>query len=222
VSADQRRLSSPVVSDTTDEPIQNDGLIHYDDGTVGCWWAGHDETYRHYHDTEWGRPVHDDVRLFEKLCLEGFQAGLSWITVLRKRDRYRTVFEGFEPERVARFSDADVERLLQDPGIIRHRGKILAAINNAQRCLELIERHGSLDAFIWSFEPSPADRPLVCDHASLTSFTTSGASQALSKELKRQGWKFVGPTTMYAFMQSMGVVNDHIVGCDQRLVCEQL
>jgi DNA-3-methyladenine glycosylase I len=197
-----------------------DGLIRYDDGTTGCWWAGHDEMYRHYHDTEWGRPVHDDERLFEKLCLEGFQAGLSWITVLRKRARYREVFDSFEASMVANYTEADVLRLLDDPGIIRHRGKIEAAINNAQRCVELVAAEGSLNEFIWSFRPAADERPALCDHASLTQFTFTPASTALSKALKKRGWKFVGPTTMYAFMQSMGVVNDHIVGCDVRDACE--
>jgi DNA-3-methyladenine glycosylase I len=197
------------------------GLLRYDDGAVGCWWAGTDPDYRRYHDTEWGREVRDDVRLFEKICLEGFQSGLSWLTILRKRDSFRAGFAGFDPSKVAGFGPADVERLLADVGIVRHRGKIEASINNAQRCCELIEREGSLSDFIWSFEPPSSERPTSFDHASLTSFTTSAASERLSKELKQRGWKFVGPTTMYAFMQSMGLVNDHIDGCDQRSACNR-
>ena len=153
--------------------------------------------YRSYHDTEWGFPVADDHRLFEKLCLEGFQAGLSWLTILRKRENFRSAFAGFDFDHVARFSKRDVERLLGDDGIIRHRGKIEATINNAQRALELVESEGSLAHYVWRFE-SEAD------------------GTALSKDLKRHGWRFVGPTTVYAFMQAMGLVNDHAEGCDMR------
>ena len=191
----------------------DDGLIRYGDGRVGCWWAGHDPLYRAYHDDEWGRPVVDDVRLFEKLCLEGFQAGLSWITVLRKRDRFREVFAGFDPVVVAGFGPADVDRLLADPGIIRHRGKIEATIGNARAHLELGE---SLSDFVWSYAPDARDRPDRIDAASLATMGSSPASVALSRELKRRGFRFVGPTTVYAFMQSMGLVNDHVEGCDAR------
>ena len=197
-----------------------DGLLRYEDGRVGCWWAGDDPLYRAYHDDEWGRRVTDDVRLFEKLCLEGFQAGLAWITILRKRERFREVFAGFDPEVVASFGPADVDRLLTDPGIIRHRGKIEATIGNARAYLELAGDGpgpgSSLSDLVWSFAPDPADRPERCDYASLTAFTTTPASAALSKELKRRGFRFVGPTTVYAFMQAMGLVNDHIEGCDAR------
>jgi DNA-3-methyladenine glycosylase I len=191
----------------------NDGLIAYDDGTQGCWWAGSDPDYRRYHDTEWGRPVVDDHRLFEKLCLEGFQAGLSWLTILRKRENFRSAFAGFDPAVVAGFGEAEVQALLGDAGIIRHRGKIEATINNAGRALDLIDEAGSLAAYVWRFEPPAEDRPATLDHATLSSLAHSPASHALSKDLKRRGWRFVGPTTVYAFMQAMGLVNDHLEGC---------
>jgi DNA-3-methyladenine glycosylase I len=193
-----------------------EGLIRYEDGRVGCWWAGDDPLYRAYHDGEWGRPVTDEVRLFEKVCLEGFQAGLSWITILRKRDRFREVFAGFDPEVVAGFGPADVDRLLGDPGIIRHRGKIEATIGNARAYLDLVESGRSLAELVWSHAPDPGDRPARFDFASLSAFTSTPESTALSKELKRQGFRFVGPTTVYAFMQAMGLVNDHLEGCDVR------
>ena len=193
-----------------------EGLIRYDDGRVGCWWAGDDPLYRAYHDDEWGRPVTDDQRLFEKLCVEGFQAGLAWITILRKRERFREVFAGFDPEIVAAFGPADVDRLLADPGIIRHRGKIEATIGNARAHLDLIGSGTSLSELVWSFAPEPADRPARFDYAALTAFTTTPESAALSKELKRRGFRFVGPTTVYAFMQAMGLVDDHLEGCDVR------
>ena len=182
-------------------------------GVARCGWCGTDPQYVHYHDTEWGRPQHDDVRLFEKICLEGFQAGLSWLTILRKRERFREVFHGFEPARVARMKDRDVERLLQDAGIVRHRGKIESTINNAKRCLELLEEAGSLHAHVLSFAPGealPAPKTMK-DVAPSTPHST-----ALSRDLRRRGWSFVGPTTMYAFMQAVGVVNDHLEGCDRR------
>src|SRR4051794_7212128 len=153
-----------------------------------CRWGHSPAIYRSYHDTEWGFPVHDDHRLFEKICLEGFQSGLSWLTILRKRENFRAAFAGFDYEQVARFDQADIDRLLGDEGIIRHRGKIEATINNAQRALEVVESEGSLDAYVWNFEPDAAK---------------------LAKDLKRRGWRFVGPTTVYAFMQAMGLVNDH-------------
>ncbi|MGZ4693203.1 MAG: DNA-3-methyladenine glycosylase I [Acidimicrobiales bacterium] len=193
-----------------------EGLIRYDDGRVGCWWAGDDPLYRAYHDHEWGRPVTDDVRLFEKLCLEGFQAGLSWITILRKRERFREVFAGFDPGIVAGFAPADVDRLLADPGIIRHRGKIEATIGNARAYLELADSDTTLRDLVWSFAPEPADRPERIDFASLSGLASTPASTALSKELKRRGFRFVGPTTVYAFMQAMGLVDDHLEGCDVR------
>lgn len=177
------------------------------DGKKRCKWSGAAPDFIAYHDTEWGFPVEDDVRLFEKLCLEGFQSGLSWRTILTKRENFRAAFHGFDIERVARFNSRSVERLLGDAGIVRHRGKIEAAINNARRALELIEEAGSLAAYAWSFEPKPGTEPAP------KSVSTSEGSVALSKDLKRRGWKFVGPTTMYAFMQAMGVINDHSIGC---------
>jgi DNA-3-methyladenine glycosylase I len=193
-----------------------DGLIAYDDGTIGCWWPGSDADYRRYHDAEWGRPVVDDHRLFEKLCLEGFQSGLSWLTILRKRENFRRAFAGFDPAVVAGYGEAEVRALLGDAGIIRHRGKIEATINNAGRALDVIEEAGSLAAYVWRFEPTAAERPETLDHATLTSLAHTPASHALSKDLKRRGWRFVGPTTVYAFMQAMGLVNDHIEGCAVR------
>jgi len=166
--------------------------------------------YLHYHDHEWGFPVRDDKRLFEKLCLEGFQSGLSWRTILAKRENFRAAFHGFDFARVARYDDGDVQRLLADAGIVRHRGKIEATINNAQRAVELVKKEGSLAAFIWRFEPAPANL------GAPQTVSTSAESMALSKELKRRGWRFVGPTTVYAFMQAMGLVNDHAEGCAVR------
>jgi len=177
-------------------------LVRGDDGVVRCAWADSAPEYRPYHDTEWGFPVADDRRLFEKLCLEGFQSGLSWLTILRKRDAFRRAFAGFDFERVARFGEADVERLLADASIIRHRGKIEATINNARRAVELVESEGSLAAYVWTFD---ADADGV----------------ALAKDLKRRGWRFVGPTTVYAFMQAMGLVNDHVEKCEIRPVVER-
>jgi DNA-3-methyladenine glycosylase I len=193
-----------------------EGLQVYDDGAQGCWWAGTDGDYRRYHDDEWGRPVTNDHRLFEKLCLEGFQSGLSWLTILRKRENFRRAFAGFDPAVVADYGEAEVQALLGDAGIIRHRGKIEATINNAGRALELIEEAGSLAAHVWRFEPSAADRPATLDHAALSALSHTPASHALSKDLKRRGWRFVGPTTVYAFMQAMGLVNDHLEGCAVR------
>ncbi|MEM7681335.1 MAG: DNA-3-methyladenine glycosylase I [Planctomycetota bacterium] len=178
-----------------------------------CWWCGDDPQYVAYHDHEWGRPVADDTRLFEKLCLEGFQSGLSWLTILRKRDNFRDAFAGFDIAEVARFTEADRERLLQDAGIVRHRGKIDATIHNAQRALELIDEMGSLARYVWGYEPTPGSRPEHLTRETLRSMSTSIESVAMSKDLKKRGWKFVGPTTVYAFMQAMGLVNDHIDGC---------
>ena len=186
------------------------GLRAHPDGRQRCWWCGDDPLYVAYHDSEWGRPVHDEVRLFEKICLEGFQAGLSWLTILRKREHFRRAFAGFDIARVAGFGPVDIERLVADAGIVRHRGKIASAVNNAQRYADLATEFGSLDTFVWSFAAStPAD-----DEATPSGIPTSTpASTRLSKELKQRGWTFVGPTTMYAFMQSVGVVNDHLKGC---------
>jgi DNA-3-methyladenine glycosylase I len=191
-----------------------DGIVVGEDGTPRCFWADSAPEYRAYHDTEWGFPVDDDVRLFEKLSLEGFQAGLSWLTILRKREAFRSAFAGFDPQRVAAFGERDVARLLQDAGIVRHRGKIEAVINNAGRALELIAAEGSLAHFVWGFEPPPRRGPL--DRERLAERALTDESVALAKELKRRGWRFVGPTTVYAFMQAMGVVNDHLDGCGAR------
>jgi len=193
-----------------------DGVAVGSDGRPRCWWPGDDDLYRRYHDEEWGRPVADDVRLFEKLCLEGFQSGLSWLTILRKRENFRRAFAGFDPEKIARFDDEDTDRLLSDPGIVRHRGKIEAVLTNARRCLDLIETEGSLARFVWRYEPDPATRPPRITKAAVCALSTTRESTALSKDLRRRGWAFVGPTTAYAFMQSMGLVNDHLEGCHVR------
>lgn len=181
-----------------------------------CAWCDGSDLYRHYHDHEWGFPVGNDTRLFEKICLEGFQAGLSWITILRKREAFRAAFHGFDIARVARMGEADVVRLLADPGIVRHRGKIEAAIHNAGCAQRLLESEDSLASYFWRFEPDAGARPQRITRAELAKLTQSAASEALSKDLKRRGWKFVGPTTMYAFLQAMGVVNDHEEGCHVR------
>ena len=184
-----------------------------------CWWPGEDELYVRYHDQEWGRPVVDDRRLFEKICLEGFQSGLSWITILRKRENFRTAFKNFEPAIVARFGARDVARLVKDAGIIRHRGKIESTINNAKCALELIDEKGSLAAYFWSWEPETTGRPKTFSRGTIVS--TTPESIALSKDLKARGWTFVGPTTCYAFMQAMGLVNDHVDDCDVRVEIER-
>lgn len=177
------------------------------DGKARCRWSGAAPEFLDYHDTEWGFPVADDRRLFEKLSLEGFQSGLSWRTILAKRDRFRTVFRDFDFDKIARFTERNVERLLEDKGIVRHRGKIEAVINNARQARELVAREGSLATFIWRYEPDPKQLPAP------QTVTTSPEATALSKDLKKLGWKFVGPTTVYAFMQAMGLVNDHVAGC---------
>jgi len=191
--------------------MADERLLTGADGVTRCWWCGTDPLYTAYHDDEWGHEVTSDVRLFEKLCLEGFQAGLAWITILRKREAFRAAFAGFDIEAVAGFDEADVARLLADAGIVRHRGKIESTINNAGRALELVGEFGSLHAFVQRYRPQHHQRP------TLTSafVATSPESVALSKDLKRRGWSFVGPTTMYAFMQAMGLVNDHVMGCER-------
>ena len=189
-------------------------LMTSDDGVTRCWWPGDRADYVAYHDHEWGRPVVDDHRLFEKFCLEGFQAGLSWLTILRKRDRFREVFAGFDPAVVARYGEADIERLLGDAGIIRHRGKIESVLNNAKRAVELAEAEGSLAAWFWRHEPPASQRPKKVTKGAIPAKTE--VSTALSKALKKQGWSFVGPTTCYAFMQAMGLVDDHLHGCFAR------
>ncbi|MCJ8315083.1 MAG: DNA-3-methyladenine glycosylase I [Saccharospirillaceae bacterium] len=177
------------------------------DGQLRCRWCDAAPEFLDYHDTEWGFPVDDDRRLFEKLCLESFQSGLSWRTILVKRENFRKAFYDFDFNKVAKFTQQDVERLLQDKGIVRHRGKIEAVINNAQRALEIIQQQGSLAKYIWSFQPDKSQQ------AQAQTVSTSAESIALAKALKKQGWKFVGPTTVYAFMQAMGLVNDHVEGC---------
>jgi DNA-3-methyladenine glycosylase I len=189
------------------------GLVAGADGTRRCWWCAGDALYERYHDEEWGFPVASDVRLFEKLCLEGFQAGLSWLTILRKREHFRRAFRGFDPAVVARFGARDVARLLRDEGIVRHRGKIEAAVNNAKRTLEVVRELGSLAALIWRFEPPPPERPRRMTRAALAALARTPSSIALSKALRSRGFAFVGPTTAYAFMQAMGLVNDHVAGC---------
>ena len=185
-------------------------LISGDDGKSRCWWCGHDLLYIQYHDTEWGNPVTDDIRLFEKICLEGFQAGLSWITILRKRENFRAAFDGFDFNIVKDYGEDKVQALLGDAGIIRHRGKIEATINNAARALEMVAEIGSLSEYFWSYQPpknaQPGSKEAIAAQTDI--------SKAMSKDLKKRGWRFVGPTTCYAFMQSMGMVNDHIQGCD--------
>lgn len=189
-------------------------------GEHRCWWPGDDAQYIEYHDTEWGRPVTDDTRLFEKLCLEGFQAGLSWLTILRKRENFRNAFMHFDMDIVARFGEKDINRLLQDAGIVRHRGKIEATINNAGRALDMIESGLSLHDHFWNFAVNaPFGRDGESSHPSGIS-SVSPAATALSKDLKKRGWKFVGPTTVYSFMQSMGFVNDHLDGCMSQSSCE--
>jgi DNA-3-methyladenine glycosylase I len=204
------------------EPRLGDGLVRDDEGVTRCWWSAGDSLYRRYHDTEWGSPVSDDRRLFEKICLEGFQAGLSWLTILRKRPNFRRAFAGFDVNRVARFGGRDVARLLQDEGIIRHRGKIESTINNAKRASELREEFGSLAAYFWRWEPEARSRPRRMTRGALTQLARVPESIALSKDLKRRGWTFVGPTTIYAFMEAMGLVNDHLDGCASRSHVEKL
>ena len=195
-----------------------DGLLQGADGVVRCWWAGTDEAYLRYHDEEWGVPIGDGRVLFELLCLEGFQAGLSWITILRKREAFRAAFAGFEPERVAAFGPEDVERLLADAGIVRNRAKIEAVIGNARAALELPP--GELARVIWQGEPPPHRRPAVVDAAAVRALASTEESVQVSRTLKRLGWRFVGPTTVYALLQSAGVVNDHLDGCARREACE--
>lgn len=185
------------------------------DGKSRCHWCGAAPEFLAYHDTEWGFPVSDDHRLFEKLCLEGFQSGLSWRTILAKRGNFRAAFHNFDFDRIARFTERDVVRLLKDEGIVRHRGKIEAVINNAQRAREIVKREGSLAIFIWRYEPDS----MQC--AKPQTLSTSAEAIALSKDLKKLGWKFVGPTTMYAFMQATGLINDHVENCVIRAKVER-
>ncbi|WP_105374090.1 DNA-3-methyladenine glycosylase I [Neorhizobium huautlense] len=202
--------------------MEKAGIIIGDDGKGRCFWHGGLEDYRRYHDEEWGRPVTDDFRLFEKICLEGFQSGLSWLTILRKRENFRAAFAGFDFDKVAEFGEEDVARLLGDTGIIRHPGKIVSTINNAARARELRDEFGSLAKFFWSFEPGTHERPEMMDLATLRANPTTPVSVLLSKTLKKRGWTFVGPTTVYAFMQAMGLVNDHLDGCFCRQEVDEL
>lgn len=196
-------------------------ILTAEDGVCRCWWGHEPQIYRHYHDEEWGRPVADDVRLFEKICLEGFQSGLSWLTILRKRENFRDAFAGFDFNKIAGFNDGHVACLLQNAGIIRHRGKIEATINNARRALEIVDEFGSLARYIWRWEPEFREPGIGKNdqHAQVPSITRT--SQLLSKDLKKRGWKFFGPTTAYAFMQAMGLVNDHLAGCAARELVER-
>jgi DNA-3-methyladenine glycosylase I len=187
------------------------GLAVGEDGVARCWWGAGDDLYRRYHDLEWGRPVENDRQLFEKLCLEGFQSGLSWLTILRKRDNFRAAFADFEPPAVARFTDVDVARLMQDAGIVRNRAKIEATINNARRCLELDTEFGSLAAYVWQFEPPGPSQ---------ARFTPEAVS--LSQDLRRRGWAFVGPMTVHSFMEAMGLLNNHLEGCFAQAEVEDL
>lgn len=193
--------------------MMGEELIIGADCKARCWWCGDDPEYIRYHDEEWGRPVRDDIRLFEKICLEGFQSGLSWITILRKRENFRAAFDGFDFHKIATYTPDDMDCLLKDAGIIRHRGKIEATINNAVKALELLEEFDSLSDYFWRWVPPAMERPSQNTKDALCAMTQTPTSLALSKDLKKRGWKFVGPTTCYAFMQAMGLVNDHVVGC---------
>lgn len=193
-------------------PPEN-GLIIGSDGKARCGWCGDNPEYLRYHDEEWGQEVTDNVRLFEKICLEGFQAGLSWLTILRKRDNFRAAFAHFDFHQVAKFTERQVDDLVLNAGIVRHRGKILSTINNARRALDLLTEFDSLHAYFRQFQPLPRKSPLTWTQAQI--FTTTPESSNLSKDLKKRGWTFVGPTTCYAFMQAMGLVNDHLQGCHQ-------
>ena len=193
-----------------------------EDGVSRCWWVNNHDDYCHYHDVEWGQPEINDFRLFEKICLEGFQSGLSWLTILRKRENFRAAFSGFDFTKIAQFDESNIASLLENKGIVRHRGKITATINNAHRAIELVDEFGSLAAYIWEWEPSTREahfgkNAVVTPHPSITL-----TSDALSKDLKKRGWKFFGPTTAYAFMQAMGLVNDHVEGCASREMSDTL
>lgn len=191
--------------------------LHKTNGITRCWWPGEDPLYLQYHDREWGWPVDNDSVLFEQICLEGFQSGLTWITILRKRENFRTAFKGFDIEAVARFSSSDINRLLSNKNIIRHRDKIQSTISNAQLAIKIAEQHGSLCSYFWSYEPKKAESGY---HGELPTPTATPTSRELSKDLKGWGWRWVGPKSMYALMQSMGLVNDHLQGCESHAVVE--
>lgn len=201
----------------------NSQYLHTDNSAVTrCWWCANNSDYIHYHDQEWGRPVNDDYQLFEKICLEGFQSGLSWLTILRKRQNFRQAFADFNFNVVAKFDQDNVSALLQNKGIIRHRGKIEATINNASRAIEMVEEFGSVGAYIWSWEPNSDEPHIGKSEYNFPIPSITKTSQLLSKDLKDRGWKFFGPTTAYAFMQAMGLVNDHMPGCDNRKIIEDI
>jgi len=200
----------------------NKYLLTAEDGIARCWWGTEPLDYCKYHDEEWGRPVADDFKLFEKICLEGFQSGLSWLTILRKRKNFREAFAGFDFTKVARFDDENVACLLQNAGIIRHRGKIEATINNACRALEIVDEFGSFASYIWKWEPESREPQFGKSGNNAPMPTMTKTSQLLSKDLKKRGWKFFGPTTAYAFMQAMGLVNDHMEGCAIREIVERM
>jgi DNA-3-methyladenine glycosylase I len=201
--------------------IPKSGIITGEDGVSRCWWCEGNPVYQSYHDLEWGRPVADDRGLFEILSLEGFQAGLSWLTILRKRENFRKAFKSFDIESIARFNARSVERLLSDSGIVRHRGKIESTINNARRCIDLMEEFGSLAGYVWSYEPDARSRSAGLDWAALEKMTTNLEATQMSKDLRSRGWSFVGPTTVYSFMEVVGLVNDHMSGCDFREEAER-
>ena len=198
-----------------------EGLIAGPDGLPRCAWGCSTMDYVAYHDNEWGFPQGDDLRLFEKLCLEGFQSGLSWLTILRKRESFRAAFAGFDYRVLAEWGPGRIEELLLDASIVRHRGKIASVLNNARRTCELVDEHGSLAAYLWSWEPTPAERPAAVTWPVLRTLAKTPQSTALSKDLKRRGFSFVGPTTMYAMMQAMGLVDDHVEGCCVRAAAER-
>lgn len=196
-----------------------DGISLGPDGVARCWWGDSDDM-RRYHDTEWGRPVADGRRLFEKLSLEGFMSGLSWLTILRKRENFRAAFKGFEPNAIARFTTRDISRLMRDTGIVRNRAKIEATVNNARRLGEIAAEFGSFEAYVWRYEPRPRRKRL--DQKALMALGPAAEALAMSKDLRKRGWGFVGPTTVYSFMQAMGLVNDHLAGCAAGVEVERL
>lgn len=193
-----------------------DGIVVGADGVPRCWWCAGDPLYEEYHDLEWGRPVSGDRQIFEKLCLEGFQSGLSWLTILRKRKNFRKAFRSFDIEAIARFNSRSVERLMLDSGIVRNRAKIEATINNARRYPALVSEFGSLAGYVWSFEPDTSTRPRRLDRSALVQLGTCDEAITMSKDLKKRGWSFVGPTTLYSAMESLGLVNDHLHACHVR------
>lgn len=197
-------------------PAVPEGIVVGEDRIRRCWWGADPPVYQEYHDHEWGMPVTGDFRLFEKICLEGFQSGLSWLTILKKREAFREGFCDFDFNQVAWFGDPETEVLLGDARIVRHRGKIVSTINNARRAIEMVAEFGSLANYFWRWEPPAKSRPRKLDHAALLTLSKTPESTALSKDLRKRGWTYVGPTTCYAFMQGVGIVNDHLDGCPAR------